>query len=147
MLSLVLDVLLVVLLAVTIGYAVTLNKRLSVLRQDKADLERLAGRFAEATARADESVGRLKGTADKLGEILQERITKGQALRDDLAFLLERGEGIADRLEGAVRNGRAKVAAEPARERPRPLVAEAADELPARSEAERELLKALRAVR
>ncbi len=38
--SLILDVLVAVLLAVTIGYAVVLNKRLGKLRGDKKDLEK-----------------------------------------------------------------------------------------------------------
>ncbi|MBT7486433.1 MAG: hypothetical protein HN673_08710, partial [Rhodospirillales bacterium] len=64
--SLMLDLLLAVLLVITIGYAMSLNKRLGMLRQDKEDLEKLASTFANATLRAEEGVGKLKNTAEQL---------------------------------------------------------------------------------
>lgn len=176
--SLVLDILLAILLAVTIAYAVTLNRKLGVLRQDRAELERLTQNFGESTRRAEESIGRLRATADTL----QERIDKAQALRDDLAFLADRGGSTADRLEDLVRAARketggpvipaatAKAAAAapsvqagtetPRAPAPRPAPAPAPEPRPApparaplqgfpepRSEAERELLKALESAR
>ncbi|MEO5338608.1 MAG: DUF6468 domain-containing protein [Magnetospirillum sp. WYHS-4] len=100
--ALLLDILVAVLLAVTIVYSVILNRRLGVLRQDKAELERVAATFGEATRRAEDSIGRLRDMADTL----QEQIKKAQALRDDLAFLMDRGGATADRLEDAVRSAR-----------------------------------------
>ena len=100
--SLILDVLVAVLLAVTIGYAVVLNKRLGKLRGDKIDLEKLAARFGESTSRAEESIESLRQTAD----LLQGGIDKAQALKDDLAFLIDRGNQAADSLEDLVRLAR-----------------------------------------
>ena len=97
-----LDLLIAVLLIVTISYAVVLNRRLSMMRRDKAALERLASSFTQATGRAEESIGKLKQTA----ESLRERMDKAQSLRDDLVFLVERGTGTADRLEELVRETR-----------------------------------------
>lgn len=97
--SLIIDLLVAVLLAVTIGFAVVLNKRLGTLRQDKKALEKLAITFGESTLRAEEGVATLKQTT----EILQERLEKAQALKDDLAFLIERGDGAADNLENLIR--------------------------------------------
>ena len=99
---LVLDLLTILLLGATITYAVILNKRLGRLREDKAELEGLASTFGQATARAQESIGRLKATADDL----QAAIDKADSLRDDLAFLLDRGSSAADRLEQLVRRAR-----------------------------------------
>lgn len=131
-LSLTLDVILAVLLVVTISYAVVLNRKLGSLRRDKAKLESLAASFGQATLRAEESIGRLRNTA----EALQEKIEKAQALRDDLAFLVDRGTSAADRLEGAIRASRAKAP---------PIAAVAGDDsIQPRSEAERELLRAIR---
>jgi len=96
------DVLVALLLVVTIGYAVRLNKRLGMLRRDKAKLEKLAVTFSESTIRADESLGHLSSTAD----MMQKQIEAAQALHDDLAFLLDRGEKAADRLEDVVRQSR-----------------------------------------
>ncbi len=160
--SIILDVLVAVLLSVTIAYAMVLNRRLGRLRRDKAQLELMAGNFAEATTRADESIGRLKD----MGDSLRRNIEKAQALHDDLTFLIDRGEVAADRLEDIVRaartesgmTGRPEKAAGPVAETaPAPAPAAAPEirgeagrtepQAPARSEAERELLKALQAAR
>jgi hypothetical protein len=100
--SLALDVLVAVLLVITIGYAMVLNRRLGRLRRDKSELEKLAATFGQATARAEESIGKLKKTADAL----KGRIDNAQALRDDLAFLIDRGSSAADRREETVRAAR-----------------------------------------
>ncbi|MBT6096680.1 MAG: hypothetical protein HOH04_17480 [Rhodospirillaceae bacterium] len=100
--SLMLDILVAVLLVVTIGYAVVLNKRLSSLRKDKDELARLAQGFVETTAKAEVGIGELRS----MTEILQERIGRAESLRDDLVFLMERGNSTADRLEGVVRDAR-----------------------------------------
>ncbi len=141
--SLALDVLVAVLLVITIGYAMVLNRRLGRLRRDKSELEKLAATFGKATARAEENIGRLKKTADAL----KERIDNAQALRDDLAFLIDRGGSVADRLEETVRAARKEGAF-----RPRPGLKKAAaahgnGKISPKSTAERELLKALQAAR
>ncbi|MBI2586235.1 MAG: hypothetical protein HYW28_10275 [Rhodospirillales bacterium] len=146
--SLIVDILVAILLVVTIGYAIVLNQRLGRLRRDKAQLERLAASFGESTTRAEESILKLKKTA----ELLQERIDKAQALRDDLAFLIDRGGQAADSLEDLVRVTRETVGVKPrashhaaAEPSPRPSAAPARpEEDDGRSQAERELLRAIR---
>jgi ABC-type transporter Mla subunit MlaD len=108
-LALMLDILLAVLLAVTIGYAIVLNRRLGALRRDRSELEALAASFTEATSRADASVGKLAKNAAEL----QARIDQARSLADDLEFLTGRGEKTADRLEQAVRAGRAQAPVDP----------------------------------
>lgn len=100
--SLMLDVLVAILLGVTIGYAIVLNKRLGNLRRDKEDLEKLALSFGDATARAESSINQLTTTT----QVLQDRIEKAESLRDDLVFLIDRGGSAADRLEISVRAAR-----------------------------------------
>ena len=46
-------------------------------------------------------------------DVLQERIKKAESLRDDLVFLVERGNGTADALEELVRTVRDKVGVMP----------------------------------
>ena len=101
-LSLGFDVAFAVLLVITIAYAVVLNRKLGNLRKHKEELERLAVTFSQSTARADDSIQRLKGTT----EVLQKGIDKAQSLRDDLKFLIDRGTLAADRLEEGVRGTR-----------------------------------------
>ncbi len=154
--SLILDLLVAALLAVTIGFAVVLNKRLGKLRQDKEALEKLATTFGESTLRAEEGVETLKQTT----EVLQERLEKAQALKDDLAFLIERGDRTADNLENLIRAtrdtapGASGAWPEPeapavSTEKPGPLTATSdeagfGDDGEIKSEAERELLRAIR---
>ena len=109
MYSLIVDLLLAVLLVVTIGYAIVLNKRLGTLRRDKALLEKLSVSFGDSTVRAEESIEKLMTTSD----FLQDRMEKAQALRDDLAFLIDRGGQAADNLEDLVRESRGMVGVGP----------------------------------
>ena len=60
--SLALDILLAVLLVATIGYAMVLNRKLGNLRRHKEELEGLAATFAQSTALANESIARLKNS-------------------------------------------------------------------------------------
>lgn len=147
--ALVLDILVAGLLIVTISYAVMLNRRLRVMRQDKSELEKLAAKFAESTIRAEESIARLRRTADEL----KAHTDKAQNLREDLAFLIDRGGSMADRLEDEVRNARKKMpqpempASEPPVREQRKAPARAKEESRPQTDAERELIRALRSAR
>jgi methyl-accepting chemotaxis protein len=161
--SLVLDIIVAVLLVVTIAYAVILNRRLDVLRRNKAELQDLAATFGDATARAGDNIRQLKDAAEEL----RGTMNKATALRDDLVFLVERGGTSADRLEEAVREARglddgrpSPAAAEPngtstpsVTERPtraprqEPAPTNIATRAAAKSKAEQELLRALQAAR
>jgi biopolymer transport protein ExbB/TolQ len=137
-----LDALMAVLLTISIATTIVLNRRLNILRGDRAELEKLTQNFREATDRADHGVVGLKVSAQSL----QDRIESARALADDLEFLIERGGGIADRLEAEVR------AARRSELRARPLATASNDARPKpreglpqpRSAAERHLLAALR---
>lgn len=172
-LNLLLDVIIIVLLAATIVYAVILNSRLAQLRDNRDDLARLVAAFNDATARAESGIPRLRRAAEEAGTALQERVEKAQTLRDDLAFMIERADSMAGKLENSVRQAREEVrtpaAAAPAMPQVAPARAPRAGKHVAepppppepefsepefsesaedeRSEAERELLRALQAVR
>jgi hypothetical protein len=105
-LSLVLDIVVAGLLLATIVYAMTLSRRLGALRDDKAQLEMLVRSLDEASRRAEAGVAALKTTAAEIGRDLQEKVDRGQALRTDLTYILDLGGGLADRLEGSIRNTR-----------------------------------------
>jgi len=107
--ALILDICVAALLVVTISYAVTLNKRLGTLRGDREELQKLALSFGDATARAEDSIMQLRANT----EVLQERIKRAEALREDLVFLMDRGNGTADRLETLVRSARDDVGVTP----------------------------------
>ena len=93
----------------TIVFAIILNKRLEVLRNSRADLGRLIEAFNDATTRAESGIPRLKQAADSAGGLLRDQIQKAQILRDDLAFMVERADAVARRLENATRDAAVSV--------------------------------------
>ena len=90
------------LLAVTLWHCVRLQRTLGSLRQDRAALHDAIAGFATGTRQAEAGLSRLRAVADELGA----QLGKAGALRDDLVFLSERGDALADRLDGLVRAGR-----------------------------------------
>lgn len=103
-----LDIVVSVLMVATIAYATRLNSRLAALRKNRDDLARTIIGFNEATLRAESSIPKLRKAADEAGQSLQDRVEKAQSLRDDLAFMIERADTMANRLENAVRSARAE---------------------------------------
>ena len=91
------DIFVAVLLISAIGYGMVLNRRIVALRRDQADLERLAISFHEATSRAEASVGNLKNAAQSSSQILNEGIDEAVKIRDDLNFLIDRGERLSSK--------------------------------------------------
>jgi hypothetical protein len=84
--------------------------------------------------------------------VLQECIDKAEILRNDLQFLIDRGTSTADRLETVVRSSREKSFpdAPPALKRKERAGASGDDDTDdgaAKTEAERELLRALQSAR
>ena len=100
-LSLGLDILLVVLLLVTIIYAVLLSRRLSALRSGKVDLEGFITRMNEASARAEASLAGIRQAATSAKAELDQPVTKAQSLRDELMFLIDRADSAGERLANA----------------------------------------------
>ena len=150
-LSLLGDAIVAALLVATIAYAAVLNRRLAVLRGDREKFEALIHQLTLSTQRAEAGIAGLKVVTEEMGKSLERKVEHAKNLRDDLAYMLERGGGIADRLEGTIRARRddPKVDLSDRKREPRLKVDPAprgADE-PARnlgpSRAERELLRAI----
>jgi len=130
-LALLLDVAVVALLALTLPMAWRLDRMLRALRADREALARGADGLAEASREAEAVLARLRAATEQGDRQFAERLKAAGLAQDDLRYLLERAETIATRLEAAVQAGR-------------PLASPAAAATPApRSEAERELLRAL----
>lgn len=125
----------ILLLVAALPFVLKLERSLAALRRDRAGLEGSAGMLGEATRVAEAAAIRLRAAAEGGGRQLAETLAVAEPLRDDLRYLVERGEAIADRLEAAVRAAR-PLAQEPG--------AEAAPAEPGQSQAERALLRALR---
>jgi len=142
-----LELVLVAMLAVTLFHAVRLERALGVLKRDRATLESLVTGFNTSTRQAEQGVERLRAAADGAGRQIARQSEAAMALKDDLAFLTERGEKLADRLDGLVRSAR-PLTHEPQGQAPAmAMAASEAGDVRLRSQAERDLLKALRMAR
>ncbi len=130
---------LLVLLALAIPFVWRLERQIAALRGEGAALERGAQQVAKASEAAEAALARLRATAEQAGRSVAERVAVAEPLREDLRFLTERAETLADRLDALVRASRPLAAeASPVAARPVAVL---------RSEAERELLRALRGER
>jgi len=169
----ILEGVLILLLGATLFHALRLERALGVLKRDRAVLEELVEGFNDSTRQAETGIERLRSAADGAGRQMARQIETAQRLRDDLSFLAERSDKLAERLETAVRAARMvgdagvlqgaftqpapppgaqlPAAQTPAPPRPPPvaLVAERSVEAEPRlrSQAERDLLRALRGAR
>jgi hypothetical protein len=160
-----LEIALVSLLAVTLFHAVRLERALGVLKRDRVVLEELVGAFNSSTTAAEQGIERLRAAAEGAGRQLARQVEASGAVKDDLQFLTERGNRLADQLDQLVRAAKPLV-----REVPQPSLSESrgysiseiqqtpSEPLDAppgvagiegriRSQAERDLLKALRMAR
>lgn len=108
MASLLLEGLLAILLVATIAYAAMLDRRLRTLRQSRDEMQALLASFTAATAHAQAGLVALREAGQTTTRDLQSDIERAKSLRDDLSFLLDRGNSLADRLEGGI--GAARVA-------------------------------------
>ncbi len=133
-----LDIAVATLLVATIAYCAVLHRRLNEFRAASGEMKSATASFTQAMLRAEASTAGLKRAALDAGEELQARIDAARAVSNELQFL---SEGVQVPNAGA------------AHRRPGPDLARGlADsgllaEEAARSEAERELLQAMRQVR
>ena len=147
------DITVAFLLIATIGYVAVLNRRLGVLRQERAKLQELIKALNAASTNAQAGIAGLRQATEELGRGLDQDLAAGRSLRDDLHYLIERGGSIADRLEHSIRARREdgpRVADAPAPRasagKPAQLRASSDEPEPRASHisrAERELLRAL----
>jgi len=160
-----LELLLIGLLLLTVFHALRLERALGVLRRDRTALEEMVSGFNESTRQAEGGIERLRVVADGAGRQIARHVDQAKVLKSDLAFLAERGEKLADQLEKLIKQARplAQMAggqssgapAEPVRPVPRVVASSAAPaaareeegEGRVRSQAEKDLLRALRMAR
>jgi Domain of unknown function (DUF6468) len=125
------------LLAGTIPVALRLERALRAVRRDRESLQGCAAVLDEATRSAEAASLRLRRNAEEGRNGLEESMAAAEPLRDDLRYLVQRAEAVADRLDElvrAARGGLPQVAT--------PAAAAAAPKAP-ESRAERDLLLAL----
>lgn len=155
-LELLVNLVIIALLIPTIIYAYRLNKNLDTLRQNQNSLAKLVSALNDATFKAENSIPKLKSVTEHSSEGLKEVVDNAKELKDDLLFINERADNLADRLEHVI-SGSRSIKDEPAvksaglKDKNAYIPAESpADKFEiedSRSEAELELLKALRSIK
>jgi hypothetical protein len=139
-----LELVLVVLLGATLFQAIRLERALVVLKRDRASLESLVVGFNASTHHAENGIQRLRSAADGAGRDIDAQLAKSVSLKDDLAFLTERGDRLADRLDTLVRAAR-PLMRERTEDKPQAAAKGAGAAAP--TQVERELMAALRMAR
>ena len=141
-LELIINLIIIVLLIPMIIYTYSLNKSLNILRQNQKSLAQLVSALNEATFKAENSIPKLKSATEHSSEGLKEVVDSAKELKNDLLFINERADSLADRLENVISTSRnIKVS---------PSTADNSSQSEAindRAAAELELLKALRSIK
>lgn len=104
--SLFLDLVVIALLVATILYSLRLNKQLTTLYESRGELQSFIESFTLSLNKAEISMAALKATGESTFTAVQEALGKAQALKDDLSYLVERGEDIAMGLDESIRTAR-----------------------------------------
>ena len=112
--GLVIEALVAVLLVVTIGYCMLLNKRLLRLKADEQSLKATIGELITATEIAERAIGGLKHTVRDVNENLGEQIAAATDLSERLIRQLAEGDAVLGRLSRIAVAARTPAAPAPA---------------------------------
>lgn len=117
--GLMIELIVALLLVLTIGYCVTLNRRLKRLRNDEEALRATIAELITATEIAERAILGLKATASDCDKTLAHRLMEAERLSSELQYYVTQGEGVVGRLvqisdavRGASRANRSAVARE-----------------------------------
>lgn len=139
-LEFIIDIVIIALLIPTIIYAYSLNKSLNMLRQNQKSMAQLISALNEATFKAESSIPKLKSVTEHSSEGLKEVVDNAKELKNDLLFINERADSLADRLENVISSSR-NIENQSVNKNTTKA------DLDDRAAAELELLKALRAIK
>ena len=112
--ALIIEILVATLLAVTIGYCILLNKRLTRLKADEQALKATISELITATEIAERAIAGLKLTVRDCDENLGERLRTAERFSADMERQLMAGEEVLHRLVRIVSASRGEPAAVPA---------------------------------
>jgi hypothetical protein len=104
--DIILDLIVICCLGATIAFAVRLNRKLATIYKSREEIQAFLNQFTESMSKADASIKDLRGVGESVFKTAQKEMDDARALKDDLAFLNERGEELAERLDGSIRVAR-----------------------------------------
>jgi Domain of unknown function (DUF6468) len=118
-LGMLIDCVVAILLVLTIGYCMMLNRRLKLLKADEQSLRATISELVTATEIAERAIGGLKITVHECDMGLGERLRKAERLASDIDRAVVSGKDLISRLSQIVSAGRraddAMTAAQPRR--------------------------------
>ena len=97
-LGIVVETLVAILLATTIGYCVILNQRLKRLHSDRGELRQMVADLVQATGLANAAIQELKATAQEAETVLEARLGEAEKFGVALASHVTAGQQIMERL-------------------------------------------------
>jgi hypothetical protein len=94
----ILDVALIGLIIAAIYYAMRVEKQMSGIRASRKEMEKFVHDFGATVGRAENGIRGLKQVARDSGDDLERLIEKAQAMRDELKFVVEHADQLAERV-------------------------------------------------
>jgi len=113
-LGMAIETLVAILLMLTIGYCILLNKRLTRLKADEHSLKATIAELITATEIAERAIGGLKHTVRDVNENLGSQLTAATQMAGHLKNMLAEGDGVIRRLSKIAIAARPSQEAEPA---------------------------------
>jgi hypothetical protein len=107
--GMIVETLVAILLAVTIGYCIVLNERLKRLHSDRDELRQMVTDLVSATTLADAAIKELKATAVEADLTLTARLEEAERFGVELAYHVNAGQSVLERIARittAARNSR-----------------------------------------
>lgn len=96
--GLIIEALVAVLLLITIGFCVALNRRIGMLRSDEHMLRTTIADLNASTARAEAAISNLRSITGETDQVLGERMAEVQGLLQDLEREVVDGEAVLSRI-------------------------------------------------
>lgn len=98
----ILNVFIALLLLITIVFCLILSRRISVFNSNKKELGKFLLDFNDSIMKAEKNINLLKEMGSQVDENLKVQIKRARFLANDLSFLSEKGETVAQSLEGKI---------------------------------------------
>jgi hypothetical protein len=97
-LGLILDVILIAVVGMGTVQATRLIRQLKDLRASRSEMDRFVRDFNSAVMRAEAGIKSLRAAARESGDDLEKLVEKAVMVRDELNFIVESADGVAERL-------------------------------------------------
>lgn len=102
----IINILILIMLAVMIGYCVVLNKRLKAFRTIKAEMGDMINQLNASTAHAQRSIAEFKNLVLTEEQKLADKLKEAAEMADELDLINKTGSNLADRIEKGLTSGK-----------------------------------------